>query len=215
MAQQIYGRGLSFKDAGLTAAAPWKFEKNYRNTRSIAALGLQISKMPYYADEPDMVAPEFPTADGPKPALVQLGSLAAEREFVTKIAMDRSRFRSVAILCRTHSLLNELKAYLPSTAIPLRDDSGNWAADSGFFFGTYHAAKGLEFDVVFLPFLNDGLMPAEQDIEQDGEDEASAKDGRLLYVGVTRAKSELVLTYSGRVSKLLPTCPNLYEIRNA
>ena len=44
-----------------------------------------------------------------------------------------------------------------------------------------------------------------------GEEEAMIQDGRLLYVGVTRAKTRLILTYSGEVTHLLPADPGLYE----
>ena len=57
VAQQIYGRRLSWSDAGLEIDEPWRLEKNYRNSPQIAALGLAIASMPYYAGEPDMVAP--------------------------------------------------------------------------------------------------------------------------------------------------------------
>ena len=40
VAQQIYGRRLTWSDAGLNAGTPWKFEKNYRNSPQVAALGL-------------------------------------------------------------------------------------------------------------------------------------------------------------------------------
>ena len=57
---------------------------------------------------------------------------------------------------------------------------------------TIHQAKGLEFDVVFVMMLCDGLFPAKRAIESpDGEEE----ERRLFYVAVTRAKTELYLSY--------------------
>jgi len=57
---------------------------------------------------------------------------------------------------------------------------------------TIHQAKGLEFDVVFVIMLCDGLFPSTRSIESnDGEEE----ERRLFYVSVTRAKNELYLTY--------------------
>ena len=57
---------------------------------------------------------------------------------------------------------------------------------------TIHQAKGLEFDVVFVIMLCDGLFPSGRAIETaDGEEE----ERRLFYVSVTRAKNELYLSY--------------------
>ena len=57
---------------------------------------------------------------------------------------------------------------------------------------TIHQAKGLEFDVVFVIMLCDGLFPSSRSAESaDGEEE----ERRLFYVSITRAKNELYLTY--------------------
>jgi DNA helicase II / ATP-dependent DNA helicase PcrA len=56
---------------------------------------------------------------------------------------------------------------------------------------TYHRAKGLEFDAVFLPRLNEGEMP----FRRSNTDDALAEERRLLYVGITRAKHHLTLTW--------------------
>jgi len=57
---------------------------------------------------------------------------------------------------------------------------------------TIHQAKGLEFDVVFVIMLCDGLFPSARSLESiDGEEE----ERRLFYVAVTRARNELYLTY--------------------
>ena len=59
---------------------------------------------------------------------------------------------------------------------------------------TYHRAKGLEWDAVFLPALEEGLLP----IRQAKEPEAIEEERRLLYVGITRARRHLALSWAAR-----------------
>jgi DNA helicase-2/ATP-dependent DNA helicase PcrA len=64
---------------------------------------------------------------------------------------------------------------------------------------TFHRAKGLEFEAVFLPSLREKELPW----KQARSDEAVAEERRLLYVGMTRAKRVLWLTWSGKPSRFL------------
>ncbi len=61
---------------------------------------------------------------------------------------------------------------------------------------TYHRAKGLEWDAVFLPALEEGLLP----IRYARDEEEVAEERRLLYVGVTRARVHLALSWAERRS---------------
>ncbi len=58
---------------------------------------------------------------------------------------------------------------------------------------TLHAAKGLEFPVVFIVGMEEGLFPTRRAFEDDGDLE---EERRLAYVGMTRAKEKLFLTYA-------------------
>src|SRR5262245_1988802 len=58
---------------------------------------------------------------------------------------------------------------------------------------TLHAAKGLEFAVVFIAGLEDGLLPLHWD---EADEAAMAEERRLFYVGMTRAKDRLILSHS-------------------
>ena len=60
---------------------------------------------------------------------------------------------------------------------------------------TMHAAKGLEFDVVFLPGWEEGLFPHQKSLEEKG-DFALEEERRLAYVGINRAKKEAYLSFS-------------------
>ena len=60
---------------------------------------------------------------------------------------------------------------------------------------TMHAAKGLEFDVVFLPGWEEGLFPHQKSIEEKGQ-KGLEEERRLAYVGITRAKKKAIISFS-------------------
>lgn len=90
VAQQIYGRLVSWRDAGLKVRKPWEFRKNYRNSPQIAELALAIAEMPYYADEPDIVRPDEYAAEGPLPVVVAFEDASAEvKRFLAQKRTER------------------------------------------------------------------------------------------------------------------------------
>ena len=60
---------------------------------------------------------------------------------------------------------------------------------------TMHSAKGLEFDVVFLPGWEEGLFPHQKSIEEKGQN-GLEEERRLAYVGITRAKKKVLISFS-------------------
>ena len=211
IAQQIYGHRMSWRSAGLQAPQIWRFQENYRNTKQIARLALALAEMPHFPDDPDLVEPAAPAADGPPPALVRRPTEDAELALVASRAVDLARTGTVAILLRTREQEPALRQHLPSTATRLHRSLEAWPNGPGLFYGTYHASKGLEFDTVFMPFLSHERWPHRPDLDVVGQEEAAIRDSRLLYVGITRARSTLVLTYTGQPTALLPTTAGLYQ----
>jgi DNA helicase-2/ATP-dependent DNA helicase PcrA len=76
-------------------------------------------------------------------------------------------------------------------AVALMADGDEETVGAAVSLMTLHAAKGLEFDVVFLAGLEDGLLPHANSRE---DDEALEEERRLAYVGMTRARRWLALT---------------------
>jgi DNA helicase II / ATP-dependent DNA helicase PcrA len=65
----------------------------------------------------------------------------------------------------------------------------------GVELATYHRAKGLEWDAVFLPMLEEGSLPIRQALDDEA---ALDEERRLLYVGITRARVHLALSWAER-----------------
>jgi len=78
------------------------------------------------------------------------------------------------------------------TNVEAEDDNTAKSDEEKIRLSTIHQAKGLEFDVVFVIMLCDGLFPSSRSMEsEEGEEE----ERRLFYVAITRAKNELYLSY--------------------
>ncbi len=211
VAQQIYGHRLSWRSAGLSIAKVWEFKENYRNSKQIAKLALAISAMPYFKGVPDLVEPNPPTADAPQPVLVIFENQQEEVDLVVGQAAEASRSQRVAVLLRRRVDEALLKERLPSNSVRLDSNLASWRTDPGVWYGTYHAAKGLEFDTVILPFLSSERMPDPEDVTAFSFEEACARNGKLLYVGVTRAKTRLIMTCTGERTPLLPDSAELFQ----
>jgi DNA helicase-2/ATP-dependent DNA helicase PcrA len=121
--------------------------------------------------------------------LEQLPERLGERELVRQT--DLARLVSLA-----EAFDGDAAAFIAD--LRRRFDPGGEAA-RGVHLLTLHRAKGLEFDTVFLPRLEENELPSRQARTSAEIDE----ERRLLYVGMTRAKRVLWLTWSGKRSRFL------------
>ncbi len=88
--------------------------------------------------------------------------------------------------------LSELDMFLAFAALEAGEMQGN-DVDDCVQLMTLHSAKGLEFPLVFMVGLEEGLFPSQQSVDDAGRLE---EERRLCYVGMTRAMSVLYLTYA-------------------
>ena len=101
------------------------------------------------------------------------------------------RIENLAELMNVASEHTDLESFLESTALVAATD----VIDDGenVSLMTLHSAKGLEFRVVFLTGMEEGIFPHSQSLSEPDELE---EERRLCYVGVTRARERLYLTHS-------------------
>lgn len=109
----------------------------------------------------------------------------------------RQRWESLRALL---GLAEEMSAAVPGTDLArfaaelvTRSEASHPPTVQGVTLASLHAAKGLEWDVVFLIGLVDGTLPIQH---ADGDDAKIEEERRLLYVGVTRARRQLALSWA-------------------
>src|SRR3546814_7046410 len=88
--------------------------------------------------------------------------------------------------------MSDLVAFLAHASLEAGEGQAEAGAD-GVQLMTLHSAKGLEFDLVFVTGLEEGLFPSGRSLEESGRLE---EERRLAYVGITRARQRLVLSYA-------------------
>jgi len=86
--------------------------------------------------------------------------------------------------------MNKLTAFLTHAALEAGEGQAK-AWEDCIQLMTLHSAKGLEFPLVFIVGLEEGLFPSQRSLDEEGKLE---EERRLCYVGITRARNQLVLT---------------------
>jgi len=88
--------------------------------------------------------------------------------------------------------LGELNAFLSNAALEAGESQGE-EGDDCVQLMTLHSAKGLEFPIVFLVGMEEGLFPSQRSVDDEGRLE---EERRLAYVGITRARERLVVSHA-------------------
>ncbi|OBJ02528.1 ATP-dependent DNA helicase [Mycobacterium sp. 1482292.6] len=140
--------------------------------------------------------PAGPLPDMVRAVLEPLG-LTAEEPVGTRA---RERWEALTALAE---LVDDEVAQRPQLDLPglmaelrMRADARHAPVVQGVALASLHAAKGLEWDAVFLVGLADGTLPISHALAHGAESEAVEEERRLLYVGITRARTHLALSWA-------------------
>ena len=121
------------------------------------------------------------------------GVIDFEREYEVMLSVsgtDEESFGSV----RRDTPFAALSVFLERCALVAEVDKYDEAADAVVLM-TVHSAKGLEFPVVFLPAMEDGVFPGTQNINSINAEDME-EERRLAYVAITRAKDMIYITHT-------------------
>lgn len=167
-----------------------------RARKELQTLGELFSKL---AEQATVVTPDQ--------LLTDLIEATKYREYLDDgTDQGRTKVENVEELVSDAKQYGDLVSFLEEVALVSGADDTNH--DHAVNLMTMHAAKGLEFPVVYLVGMEDGLFPSARDLLTDS---ALEEARRLCYVGMTRAKEELTLSYArsrmmnGRVQYNMPS----------
>ena len=106
---------------------------------------------------------------------------------------NENRLENIKELLNAMKEFDNLESFLEHVSLATSVDQ-EWDGEK-INMMTMHAAKGLEFDVVFLPGWEEGLFPHQKSIEEKGH-KGLEEERRLAYVGITRAKKLVLISFS-------------------
>ena len=136
---------------------------------------------------------------------------------------NENRLENIKELLSAMKEFDNLESFLEHVSLATSIDQ-EWDGEKVNMM-TMHAAKGLEFDVVFLPGWEEGLFPHQKSIEEKGQSGVE-EERRLAYVGITRAKKKAVISFSmnrfyqgdwidSMASRFIEELPEKYLERNS
>ena len=106
---------------------------------------------------------------------------------------NENRLENIKELLSAMKEFDNLESFLEHVSLATSIDN-DWDGEKVNLM-TMHASKGLEFDVVFLPGWEEGLFPHQKSMDEKGQ-QGLEEERRLAYVGITRAKHEVFISFS-------------------
>lgn len=217
--QRIYGRKITLKAFGINIVGrSRRLSLNYRTTAQNLRFALRVLDPGIYSDledEPETAAYRS-ARGGPEVILRPLTSLTEEldaaaaqvKQWVNQAAHDDQPKESIAVLVRDRFHRDRVVSGLAERGVTVRPVDREAIAPGAPVVMTMHRAKGTEFRDVLLFGVSAASMPkglAAYDYAEDEAADARLRERSLLYVAATRARDQLVVSWSRESSPLLPT----------
>ena len=205
-AQTIYTKSVDTKSAGIdTTGRAVRLNQNYRNSRQILTAAHEVltralESMPKGAMNLEVLAPEFASFSSPKPLLLRSSSFLEELErglgylhACVEAGPINQRF-CLAICGYSHAAIEQLGENLSLPILAANAD----VRTGRIFLSDLEQTKGFEFDAVVVVNCSAGVLP-----HPNLPKEESFRDLCKLYVAMTRAKTQLVVSYTDAPSPFI------------
>jgi len=170
---------------------------NYRSTRQIVAFANATIEKNDFQIPKSMVS--FSNEDYVKPKICFFDKSAQQYNYIKDKILEYKangfQLSQIAVLCPQNSFLYQLEEVLTkheicNTLLDGKSDIRTCVKDDHVCLSTIHKSKGLEWDIVFLLMMNDEIFPSKKHYTDICESR------RLFYVGVTRPRKLLFITYA-------------------
>lgn len=207
--QRIFTRGYSLRELGIDIAGRGLvLRKNYRNTKQILEAAFPLVENEWKEDiaqaevaVPD-TRPEFSVREGCRPIVVRCSDEGAEGRFLAAEIAALLKYkhyspRDICVVARNRHYRALAVASLKAAGIPVylfRDpEAGEVSAnEDAVRVSSLHGAKGHEFGTVFVIGAVQGVLPFGTDLDP----QTMSSEAAVLYVGMTRARDLLYLSYA-------------------
>ncbi|WP_051171370.1 UvrD-helicase domain-containing protein [Spongiibacter marinus] len=214
-AQRVSTKYQSLRMAGINipSSHSQKLSKNYRNSREILSAAFKvlfenITESNFDSEDFEVLDPEYSSFSGSTPLTLSANSLSEEIAFAHRYAkqvVDGNSSWKVCIALCGYSLY-ELKHFCKNQELILLDGEAS-LGDGSIFLSDLEQTKGFEFDVMMVVNASSGVFP----------NPALPRDEHFrelchFYVALTRAKSELIVSYSGSPSSILDNTDDVFIV---
>lgn len=205
-AQRIYTKHTDLTQAGInTTGRSNSLKQNYRNSRQIltaahAVLTQSLEGIPRGASHVEVLPPEYASFASPKPLLIEAASIEEEIAYgfgyLQSLAESTGTTQRycLAICGYTPTAVERLGSQLSIKALSAQTS----LREAQIFISDLEQTKGFEFDAVVVANCTSRVMPHPQLPEEE-----SFRDLSRLYVAMTRAKTQLIVSYSAGLSRFV------------
>ncbi len=205
-AQTIYTKSADYKAARIeTAGRSVRLLQNYRNSRQILTAAYEVltralESMPKGAMNLDVLVPDYASFSSPKPLLLRAASFSEELEYglgFLRSCVEDSPINQrycLAICGYTHAAVEQIGVQLSLPILAANTD----VRTARIFISDLEQTKGFEFDSVVVINCSARVLP-----HPYLPSEESFRDLCRLYVAMTRAKTQLVVSYTETPSRFI------------
>lgn len=218
--QSIYshswlGKGRPYTTIGYDMSGRSRMlTKNYRTTTEIssAAFGL-IEHDENIKNNVDFVKPSLIDRQGHPPIYRHFMNREQQYNFVLNEVKNLQNDYSLSDICivsKEKRLIESCQSYLESRGIAceiLTQSTPDFESDK-IKMVTFHSIKGLEFKIIFLIDIDDGVIPNTLISDYDDEKNFESDERKLLYVGMTRANELLYISSVHKPSRFIKEISN-------
>jgi len=215
--QRIYSRHVVLGRCGINIRGQRskRLRLNYRTTEQIRDQAIGVLHGLTFDDLDGGIdqANDRSLIYGEAPERVHFTTQREEQEYVIQtireLLDEGVKSSEIAILARSNWLAEKYEQWLTEHGIPAEKMGTHFTLTrDGVSCGTMHRAKGLEFRVVFLVGVSEGLIPPQSRIQKAKDplarEQMEREERSLLYVAATRARDKLFVTSSGTPCRFWP-----------